>query len=136
VTVCATLITGYWGLSLECSWRHCCVVCSQFPRHSLYPGWCGGVCNPGHRPLGAQFGRLVGALLCLLSLFSPLFVPRVACLHQALTFHCVAVCTQGGVVVCDPGHELLGAKPGGIKLSDGRQLQGGGKCVAIAHVHK
>jgi len=78
VTVCATLITGYWGLSLECSWRHCCVVCYQFPRHSLYLGWRGGVCNPGHRLLGAQFGMLLEALLCcLLSVSSPLFVPRV-----------------------------------------------------------
>ncbi|KAF5834632.1 hypothetical protein DUNSADRAFT_8640 [Dunaliella salina] len=43
---------------------------------------------------------------------------------------------EGGVVMCSPGHELLNAKPNSIVLSNGRKLQGGGRCVPITHIHK
>jgi len=43
---------------------------------------------------------------------------------------------EGGVVMCNPGHELLNAKPNSIVLSNGRKLQGGGRCVPISNVHK
>lgn len=34
------------------------------------------------------------------------------------------------------GHELVGAQPNSIKLSDGKKLDGGGRCVPITHIHK